>query len=235
MIQWHQSNLLAKDAHVSPSAISRFLIAALIVSLAGTVAAQTSVPPFQESHFADTVLLKPPPGVKLAIIEWEDPECPYCGHAFPLVHQASDHYHIPLIRHDFNMPYHHWSRQASINARYLQEKVSPAVANEYRGELFAAQTKIATTDDLHRFTQQFFTAHGKQLPADIDPTGQLAKQVDAETQLGLKMNPHMYTPTIIVTTPWHWFEVKDVNYLNQAIDQAEALVKKHEAPHPATK
>jgi protein-disulfide isomerase len=214
--------------------MSRFLIAALIVSLASTAAAQTSVPPFQETHFASTAMFKPPPGAKVAIIEWEDPECPYCARAFPLIQKATQQYHIPLIRHDFDMPYHHWSRQASIYARYLQEKVSPALANEYRGAVFAAQTRIATTDDLNRFTQQFFTTHGKQLPANVDPTGELAKQVDAETQLGLKMNPHMYTPTIIVATPWHWFEVRDLANLDQAIDQAEALARKHEA-HPAAK
>ena len=80
---------------MSPSGISRFLIAALIVSLAGAAAAQTSVPPSQETHFASTALFKPPPGVKLAIIEWEDPECPACAHAFPIVHAAIHRDNIP--------------------------------------------------------------------------------------------------------------------------------------------
>ena len=54
-------------------------------------AAQTSVPPNQVTNFIDTSMLKPPAGAKVAIIEWEDLECPACAHAFPFVHQAADH------------------------------------------------------------------------------------------------------------------------------------------------
>lgn len=193
----------------------------------GSAQAQTAVGG-QVASFKDTSMLKPPAGARVAIIEWEDLECPACAHAFPLVHQAIDHYHIPLVRYDFLITGHMWSREAAIYARYLQDKVSPELATEYRREVFASQFRIASKDDLMKFTQQFFTTHGKQMPFVVDPTGQLTKEVESEVNLGLKLGL-AETPTIIVTTPKGWIQVRDVSDLYQAIDQAEAMA----GPAPA--
>ena len=210
--------------------MSRILAAALFVSLAGVASAQTSVPPNQLSHFTDTAILKPPPGVKIAVLEWEDLECPACAHAFPIVHTVLNDYakkgiNIPLVRRDFQIPGHIWSHQASLYARYLQDKVSVDLATEYRREVFASQYRIASQDDLARFTQQFFAAHGKQVPFVIDPTGQFEKEVNADKDLGVKLGVG-HTPTIVVVTPTKWIEVADVNYLGDAIEQARASVGK---------
>ena len=195
---------------------------ALVMGWLGVVA-QTSVPPNQVSHFADTSMLKPPAGAKVAVIEWEDLECPYCAHAFPIVHAAINHYKIPLVRYDFHIPGHVWSHEAALYARYLEDKVSPVMGTEYRRELFASQTKIANKDDLDRFTKEFFAAHGKQLPVLLDPTGQLEREVHEGDVLGLRLSSRMYTPMIIVVTPTRWIEVKDVEGLDEAIDEAEGL------------
>ncbi len=205
--------------------MKKVLAGVFFCAMAGAVAsAQTSVPPNQVSHFVDTSMLKPPPGVKVAIIEWEDLECPACARAFPIVHQAIDHYKIPLQRYDFQIPGHTWSHQASLYARYLQDKVSPELATDYRRQVFASQFRIASPDDLAKFTQQFFASHGKQVPFVVDPTGQLGKEVDADKALGLKLGLNE-TPTIVVVTPKGWIQVKDVMDLYQAIDQAQAMVK----------
>jgi protein-disulfide isomerase len=205
--------------------MSRVLLPiALVFSFTAVAAnAQISVPPNQVDHFRDTSMLVPPPGVKVAIVEWEDLECPACAHAFPFVHMAIDHYHIPLVRYDFLIPGHIWSREASIYARYLQDKVSPEVATQYRREVFASQYKIASKDDLNRFTQEFFTKNGKQLPFVIDPTGELIREVQKDVALGNKLGL-TETPTLVVVTPHGWIQVKDVSDLYQAIDQAEASV-----------
>jgi protein-disulfide isomerase len=214
--------------------MSRVLSAALFASLVLVSAnAQTSVPPNQTSKFNDTSMLVPPPGAKVAIIEWEDLECPACAHAFPFVHMAMDHYKIPLVRHDFLIPGHMWSREAAVYARYLQDKVSPDLATEYRREVFASQFKIASKDDLNRFTQQFFTKNGKQMPFVVDPTGELMKQVQADVNLGDKLGLHE-TPTIIVVTPRGWIQVKDVSDLYQAVDEAEAMVASPAEAHRTT-
>jgi protein-disulfide isomerase len=226
-----EHTLLAKVLRLRLPIMSRVLSAALFLSLTVVSArAQTSVPPNQVSHFRDTSMLVPPPGAKVAVIEWEDLECPACAHAFPFVHMAIDHYHIPLVRYDFLIPGHFWSREAAVYARYLQDKVSPEMAIEYRREVFASQFKIASKDDLNRFTQEFFAKHGKQLPFVIDPTGELAKEVNADDELGEKLGL-METPTIVVVTSKGWIQVKDVSDLYQAIDQAEAMMASTPAAH----
>ena len=230
--------MLEKVLRLRLSAIFRVLPVALLLSVTVVSAkAQTSVPPNQVSHFNDTSMLVPPPGAKVAIIEWEDLECPACAHAFPFVHMAVDHYHIPLLRYDFLIPGHMWSKEAAIYARYLQDKVSPELATEYRREVFASQFRIASKDDLNRFTQEFFKKNGKQLPFVVDPTGELIRQIDADVALGDKLGLHE-TPTIIVVTPKGWIQVKDIADLYQAIDQAEAMMASAPAApahHPATK
>ncbi len=202
------------------------LLSVVVVS----ATAQVSVPPNQVDHFKDTSMLVPPPGAKVAIIEWEDLECPACAHAFPFVHMAIDHYHIPLVRYDFLIPGHMWSREAALYARYLQDKVSPEIATDYRRQVFASQFKLASKDDLNRFTQEFFTKHGKQMPFVVDPSGQLQREVNADVALGDKLGLSQ-TPTLVVVTPKGWIQVKDVSDLYQAIDEAEAMVGSAPAEH----
>ena len=200
--------------------MSRVVLAGWVLMVGGLVAgAQTSVPPNQVSHFADTSMLKPPAGAKVAIIEWEDLECPYCAHAFPFVHAAINRYKIPLVRYDFHIPGHVWSHEGALYARYLEDKVSPELGTEYRRELFASQERIANRDDLNRFTKEYFAAHGKELPLVLDPTGQLEREVNEGDVLGHRLSSRMYTPTIIVVTPTAWIEVKDVADLYEAINQ----------------
>jgi protein-disulfide isomerase len=201
--------------------MSRLLTAALFFSLAGTaIPAQTAVGG-DVTNFRDTSMLHPPPGVKVAIIEWEDLECPACARAFPIVHQAIAHYHVPLVRYDFQIPGHIWSHQASIYARYMQDKISPDMATDYRRQVFASQFRIASLDDLNQFTQQFMQSHGKALPFVVDPTKQFEREVTADDELGKKLGL-METPTIVVVTPRGWIQVRDVMDLYQAIDEAEA-------------
>ncbi|MHC5719381.1 MAG: hypothetical protein ACYTX0_46865, partial [Nostoc sp.] len=85
---------------------------------------------------------------------------------------------------------------------------------------------------LNKFTQEFFSAHGKQIPFVLDPTGQLAREVDGDKDLGLKLGV-MHTPTILVVTHKGWIEVADVSDLYQAIDQAQAAVASTPAATPA--
>jgi len=202
----------------------------LSLALVATASAQTSLPPNQVSLKGDTSILRPPPGVKVAVMEWEDLECPACAHAFPFVHTAVAQYKIPLLRHDFQIPGHIWSHEASLYARYLEDKVSPEMATDYRRQVFASQFRIGSKDDLNKFTQGFFTKNGKQVPFVLDPTGQLEKEVTADRDLGLKIGL-METPTIVVVTTKGWIQVKDVSELDKAIDQAEAAV----ATAPAAK
>ena len=82
----------------------------------------------------DTVdsVLKPPKGSPVAIVVFEDLQCPMCRRTAPLVEQASKTYKIPVIRHDFPLPMHNWSYQAAIFARFFDTH-SKALGNESGG------------------------------------------------------------------------------------------------------
>ncbi len=166
-------------------------------------------------------MVKPPPGAKVAIYEFEDLECPACAHAFPLVHSAVDRYHIPLVRHDFPLQMHIWSFDAAVTARYIQDKISPQAAEEFRRAVFANQNSIAGKDDLQAFTQKYFQSHGRAMPFVMDPSGLFAQEVKSDYTLGERIGLTQ-TPTIFVVTPKSWIQVTDINYLYQAIDAAMA-------------
>lgn len=203
----------------------RSVLSALLIAIAPlALVAQTTYPPNspRATPFKDTSMLKPPAGQKVAIIEFQDMECPVCARAFPILHAAANQYHVPLEEHDFQIPYHQWSHEAATFAHYLKAKVSPEFADQYRREVFASQQRISSKDDLVKFTQAFMSAHGKQMPFVVDPM--FSKEVDESTALGNRMGIQE-TPTIIVVTPTHWIQVTDMMNISQALNQAEEETK----------
>lgn len=203
-------------------AAGAFVAALTLVAVPGF--AQRAAPPGSGDPLKDTSMFKPPAGAKVAIVEWQDLTCPACAHAFPIVHAAVAHYGIPLVEKDFLLPGEHTmlgNREGAIWARYLQDKVSLKVADEYRGAVFAAQTGIESKDDMQSFTRKWFASHGLQMPFVPDPTGQLAKEVMAEKSEGDRMGL-THTPTIIVCSQHEWVQVTDVSQLYRTIDEVEA-------------
>lgn len=166
-------------------------------------------------------MIKPPAGAKVAIIEYEDLECPACAAASPVVHAAIARYKIPYVHYDFPLRMHIWSFDAAVTARYLQDKVSPHAADEFRQAVFAAQSSIANKDDLQQFTRKYFQTHGIAMPFVIDPSGLFTQEVKSDYTLGERMGLSQ-TPTIFVVTAKGWVQVTDVRYLYQTIDAALA-------------
>ena len=217
----------------SPSSV----VLALAISLpfaALSATAQTAAPPGTGDHFKDTSMFKPPAGARVAVVEFEDLECPACSHAYPIVHAAVAHYKIPLVRYDFPLQQHIWSYDAAIWARYLQDKVNPEVANQYRSAVFAAQMGISSKDDMLAFTRRFFQQHNLQMPFVPDPTGQLANEVKADRALGEKMGLQ-HTPTVVVASARQWVQVTDVSQLYQTIEQVMAQAGPVAAEHSPAK
>ena len=134
----------------------------------------------------------------MAIVEFDDLECPACAAANPLLMQAAAKYGIPWIRHDFLIPGHPWSPTAAVDARWFDQK-SKRLGDDYRNYIFANQTSIETRDELQQFTQRFASAHSVALPFAIDPQGKLAAAVQADCQLALKTGATQ-TPTIFIVT-----------------------------------
>jgi protein-disulfide isomerase len=175
----------------------------------------------QGTAFKDTAQLKLPAGQRAAILEYEDLECPACAHAAPIIHTAIEKYKIPYLRHDFPLNMHIWSRDAAIIARYLQDKVNPELAQQYRLDIFANQPNIASKDDLQAYTRSWFGKHGQQMPFVVDPSGRFAAEVQADQTLGERLGVSS-TPTIVVLAPHGWTQVVNVAQLYTAIDDALA-------------
>jgi protein-disulfide isomerase len=196
----------------------------LAVMVALPVSGQMAMPAAGATHFKDTSAFRPPAGAKVAIVEFEDLECPLCGHVSPMVRAAMAKYGIPRVHHDFLIPSHAWSRAGAIYARYLEDKVGTPVAEQFRADVFANQRTIASEEDLEQYARRWFQAHGQGMPFVIDPTGRCAKEVQADCDLGLKVGV-AHTPTIVVATAKEWIEVTDPDQLYAAIDRAEAPLR----------
>ena len=180
--------------------------------------------------FKDTSVLKPPAGAKVAIYQFEDLECPGCAYAAPIVHRAAAQYKIPLVRHDYPWTFHIWSFDAAVTARYLQDRVSPQIADDFRRDVFANQTRIASKDDLAHFTATWFQSHNQTLPFVMDPA--CKAEVESDRALGDRVGVRS-TPCIFVVTQTSWVPVADINQLGHLIDNALAQTASFEVPSPA--
>lgn len=172
----------------------------------------------------DATALKPPVGARVAIVEFEDMECPMCAQVNPLLKDASEKYRIPWVRHDFPLSMHVWSFQAAVDARWFDTK-SKKIGDEFRDAVFANQASIATQADLRAFADKFAQQHGIGFPFVVDPVGKLAAEVKADYTLGQRIGIE-HTPTIWVvtnrTSGVPFVEVVDRSRLYQIIDEALA-------------
>src|SRR5271165_4379178 len=111
--------------------------------------------------FADDVpeVLRPPKGAPVAIVVFEDLQCPQCGRVAPLLVQASHTYKIPLVQHDFPLPLHNWSFDAAVLARYFDTH-SKDIGNAFRETVFAHQLEI-NPQNLRGFAERFASDHKK--------------------------------------------------------------------------
>jgi protein-disulfide isomerase len=168
------------------------LAAALALSALGPLPACAQSP----IQVLDASALHPPAGARVAIVEFDDLQCPACAATNPTLKAAAAQYKIPWVRHDFLIPYHNWSRNAAVNARFFDQK-SKALGDEYRDEVFANQRSIYNPDSLAQFTQKFAQSHGITMPFAVDPQGKLANEVNADVALAQRTGIKS-TPTIFV-------------------------------------
>ncbi len=154
---------------------------------------------FLSASAQDTVnpALRPPKGAQVAIVIFEDLQCPDCRRAAPLVEEASKTYKIPVVRHDFPLPFHTWSFDAAVFARYFDTH-SKALGNEFRDYIFANQLEV-TPQNLRSFAEKFATEHKVDLPFVVDPQGKLAALINADKELGKAIQIN-HTPTLYVVS-----------------------------------
>ncbi len=171
---------------------------------------------------ADASSLKPPPGAKVAIVVFEDLQCPDCARAFPLVWDAANAHKIPVVLHDFPLPMHNWSFQAAVYARFFDTK-SQKVGDDFRGYIYKNQPQI-TPANLQQYVQKFANDNNAPVPFMLDPGGKLAEKVKADYALGQRLGLE-HTPTIFVignggaSTPF--VEVTDRGKLGEIIEDMQ--------------
>jgi protein-disulfide isomerase len=163
--------------------------------------------------------LRPPKGAQVAIVVFEDLQCPQCGRVAPLLAQAGRTYKIPIVRHDFTLPMHNWSFDAAVLARYFDTH-SRETGNEFRDTVFEHQLEI-NPQNLRGFAEKFAAEHKIGLPFVVDPSGKLAGLVRADKDLGMSLKID-HTPTIWVVSNKRsgkpYVEVKDTSQLYVLID-----------------
>jgi protein-disulfide isomerase len=166
----------------------------------------------------DTIL-KPPKGAQLALVVFEDLQCPQCRVSAPVLREAGKAYKIPVVRHDFPLPMHNWSFEAAVIAHYFDSH-SRQLGYEYRDYIFEHQLEIIPTN-LRSFADKFAADHKVDLPFVVDPQGKLAAEVNADRALGSRIGIHQ-TPTIYVVSNKPggkpYVEVTDRTQLFQIID-----------------
>jgi len=181
----------------------------------------------------DTSVLKPPKGSKVALLVFEDLQCPDCARAAPLLHEAAKKYNIPLVQYDFPLPMHNWSFEAAVNARYFDTK-SKKLGDDYRLFIFAHQPEI-TPQNLRGITERFAADNKVTFPFVVDPSGELTAKVKADYAIGQRVGID-HTPTIYVVSDTvrgkPFVEVADRTQLYQLIDQ---VIKEAGPAAPAPK
>jgi protein-disulfide isomerase len=221
-----------------PGALSHFcsvrLICGTAVLAACALAAHAqSGNSLQGTRVLDASPLKPPAGARVAMIEFEDMECPVCASDNLTLKQAAATYKIPWVRHDFPLHQHVWSFQAAVNARWFDTR-SKKLGDDYRDAIFANQSAIYNLNVLSTFTQRFAQGHGVALPFAIDPQGKLAADVKADYALGARIGVRQ-TPTVWIVAARSkgapYVEISaNMSGLYQTIDQALADTKDAAAP-----
>lgn len=204
-----------------------WLVVFLALAFVGTMALRA-----QTSDYASQVL-RPPKGAKLALVVFEDLECPDCARAAPLIEEASKAYKIPVVRYDFPLQQHLWSFDAAVMARYFASK-SPALGVAFKEYIFQHQDEIngANMQDgnaqkarLRSLADQWARAHKTTLPFAVDPQGKFAAEVRRSRDVGLRVGIQ-HTPTLYVVTNRTqgapFVEVVDRSQLYNLIDQLKA-------------
>jgi protein-disulfide isomerase len=166
------------------SVLSRLVFVA-VFSVVSCAAADTAVNP----------VLRPPKGAQVALVVFEDLQCPQCRRVAPILEQAAKTYKIPLVRHDFPLPMHNWSYQAAVMARYF-DSTSKGLGNDFRDYIFSNQLEI-NPQNLRGYAEKFASEHKTALPFVIDPQGKLAAEVNADRDLGTSIKLD-HTPTVYV-------------------------------------
>jgi len=185
------------------------------------------------SFGADGSSLKPPPGARVAIVVFEDLECPSCATAYPMIWEAAKAHNVPVMLSDFPLDKHPWSFDAAVFARYFDTK-SQKLGEDFRGYIYKNQPQIDKSN-LRQYVDKFANDNKTPIPFVLDPDGQLKAKIIADRTLGTQIGLQ-HTPTIFVvgnggpaTPP---VEIDDYTKIGKVV---EDMLQKAPAAAPAKK
>ncbi len=185
------------------------LLLGLALGTAATLSAQN-----------DTSPLHPPKGAKVALVVFEDLECPDCARAAPIIAEAERTYKIPVVRYDFPLPQHPWAFDAAVMGHYFDSK-DAKLGVQFREYIFKNQNAINPAT-LRMYADKFAKEHNTTLPFVVDPQGKFAAEVRADRAVGNRVGID-HTPTLYVVSDNKrgkpFVEVTDRTQLFQIIDQ----------------
>jgi protein-disulfide isomerase len=171
---------------------------------------------------AEAPVLKPPAGAPVAIVMFEDMECPSCALNYPVVEEAGRAHHVPVVLRDFPLgPSHPWSFDAAVWARFFDTK-SDAVGRDFRAYIFKNQSQIIP-GNLRQYVQKFADENHIPLPFAFDPEGKLKAKVQADHDLGMSLGVKQ-TPTIFVVSNTEMTQVDTLDHLSQVIEEVQRKV-----------
>ena len=183
------------------------------------------------AYAADGSSLKPPPGARVAIVVFEDLECPTCARTYPMVWEVGNAHKVSVVLHDFPLNNHPWSFDAAVYARFFDTQ-SQKLGNDFRGYIYSNQPSI-TKANLRQYAEKFANDNKVPLPFALDTDGKLKEKVIADRDLGNRIGLQ-HTPTIFVignggpaTPP---VEVDDYSKLGQTVEDMLAKSPAPKAP-----
>ncbi len=168
---------------------------------------------------ADGSSLKPPAGAKVAVVVFEDLECPSCAAAYPKVWDAANAYHVPVMLRDFPLgPKHPWSMEAAVWARFFDAH-SEKLGEDFRGYIFKNQNSI-NPGNLRQYVDRFASDNRIPVPFNWDPGEKLRAKVIADHDLGSRIGIGE-TPTIFVVSNTEWRQIQQIDQLSSTIDELQ--------------
>jgi protein-disulfide isomerase len=185
------------------------------------------------SHAADASTLKVPQDADVAIVVFEDMQCPDCARAYPVVREASNAQGVPLVLYEFPLPQHNWAFEAAVYAKFFDAK-SEKLGGQFRAYVYLNQASIVP-DNLRTLVEKFAQDHEAELPATIDPDGVFKRKVEVDRELGKQVRLE-HTPTIFVVrrgaVATDFVEVTDRSKLGRIIEE---MLQKAHPPAPVKK
>ena len=179
---------------------------------------------------------KPPPGVKVTVVVFEDLECPMCAHVYPILKDVAKAHNIPVFLHDFPLTnIHPWTLRASLYARFFDTQ-SQKLGDDFRAYIYKNQPQIIP-GNLDQFARKYADDNKVPLPFAIDPQGKLKEKVQSDYELGQRLGVHE-TPTIYIvgnsgTSQPQVEQVKDPRKLEQELPQLIEDMEKKAVASPS--